>query len=420
MSILFTTDENQCCCSISKFYVILNCSTSIAFSNRFRLPSTTIYRSMKVLYLSFNGFFDYNGISKKKLAQIKGFRDCGCNVRNCYYEVDPMTGHRRWKMDEATLADLGSGVKAKIKKRINYRPIFDYIKEENISFIYIRSDHNANPFLIQFVKGLSMIGVKVVMEIPTYPYDREYSTIKGKISLITDKLFRKCLAQQLTAIVTFSNYDYIFGQRTIRISNGIDFDSVRIKQHQDFKSGEIHLIGVAEIHYWHGFDRLVAGLADYYRSSQNDACKVYFHIVGEFSGEREKMEILPLIRKNQLEDYITLHGRLFGSELDEVFDKSDIGIGSLGRHRSNVTYIKTLKNREYAARGIPFIYSEIDDDFEGMSYILKVPADESPININEMIDFYDRLTLNSEDIRNSVDHLSWKYQMKTVLDSIDI
>ncbi len=34
--------------------------------------------------------------------------------------------------------------------------------------------------------------------------------------------------------------------------------------------------------------------------------------------------------------------------------------------------IKTLKNREYAARGIPFIYSEIDDDFENMPYIIKV------------------------------------------------
>ncbi len=35
-----------------------------------------------------------------------------------------------------------------------------------------------------------------------------------------------------------------------------------------------------------------------------------------------------------------------------------MGIASLGRHRNGITRIKTLKNREYAARGIPFVYSE--------------------------------------------------------------
>lgn len=373
-----------------------------------------------ILFLSFSGYYDYNGISKKKIAQIKGLSDCGCCVVNCYYRVDPENGHRFWMTDDHILSDLGKGFMAKIKKRIIYKPIVAYIKRKKISFVYLRSEHNATPFLILFAKKLRKMGVKIVMEIPTYPYDREYSTIKGKISLITDKLFRKCLAQQLTAIVTFSNYDYIFGQRTIRISNGIDFESVRIKQPQDDKTDEIHLIGVAEIHYWHGFDRLVAGLAEYYNSNCHAGWKVYFHIVGDFSGEREKTEILPLIRKNQLENYITLHGRLFGSELDEVFDKADIGIGSLGRHRSNVTYIKTLKNREYAARGIPFIYSEVDSDFEDMPYILKVPADESPVDINQIVDFYRDITIHPEEIRNSVCHLSWKNQMKKVLDSIDM
>ncbi|MEG2480028.1 MAG: hypothetical protein RSA50_07120, partial [Mucinivorans sp.] len=43
---------------------------------------------------------------------------------------------------------------------------------------------------------------------------------------------------------------------------------------------------------------------------------------------------------------------------DDLFEQADIAIGSLARHRSGITTIKTLKNREYAARGIPFIYSE--------------------------------------------------------------
>ena len=68
-----------------------------------------------------------------------------------------------------------------------------------------------------------------------------------------------------------------------------------------------------------------------------------------------------------------------GKELDELFDLADFAIGSLARHRSHIDKIKTLKNREYAARGIPFIYSETDEDFDRMPYILKAPADESAI-----------------------------------------
>lgn len=369
-----------------------------------------------VLFLSFSGYSEYNGISKKKLAQVKGFKECGCNVVNCYYCIDPDSGHRLWMTDDKILADLGTGISAKIKKRIDYAPILAYIKEEQISFIYMRSEHNANPFLISFVKQLRNRGIKVVMEIPTYPYDQEYITFASKCSLFVDKLFRKSLAKQLNAIVTFSNQTEIFGQRTIRISNGIDFSSIKLKQN-NHKQSELHLIGVAEIHYWHGFDRVVAGMRDYYKGKV-EGCKVFFHIVGEFSGERERTEILPLITENQLENYVILYGQLFGTALDEIFDRADIGIGSLARHRSNITYIKTLKNREYAARGIPFIYSETDEDFEEMPYVMKVPADESPINIESLIEFYQENTWASLEIRESVAYLSWKNQMQKVLDAI--
>jgi len=371
---------------------------------------------MQAMFLSFSGYSVHSGISKKKLAQIKGLKECGCQVINCHYTVDITNGHRLWMTDDRVLFDLGKGIIAKISKRIDYNPIYRYVKKEQISFIYMRSEHNASPFLIHFIRKLKTLGVKVVMEIPTFPYDQEYITFKKRCSLFIDRLFRKNLAKQLNAIVTFSNYKQIFGQRTIQISNGIDFSTIQLKQN-NHKNGELHLIGVAEIHYWHGFDRVVAGLRDYYKR-EKDGCIVYFHIVGEFSGKKEREEIVPLINNNQLGDYIILHGPLYGEELDRLFDHSDIGIGSLARHRSSITYIKTLKNREYAARGIPFIYSEIDEDFEGKPYVLKTPANDLPVSIHQLIDFYNAVTDTSEEIRNSVEHLSWKNQMNNVLHSI--
>lgn len=370
----------------------------------------------RALYLSFSGYSDHNGISKKKLSQIKGLKECGCSVVNCYYTVNPDNGDRLWMVDDKLLINLGSGFQAKIRKRIDYRIIRDYIKDEQIQFVYMRSEHNANPFLIRLISNLSDIGVKAVMEIPTFPYDHEYTHFRNKCSLLIDKIFRKRLAKKLHAIVTFTNQPEIFGQRSIQISNGIDFSSLRIKNNKT-KKGELHLIGVAEIHFWHGFDRIVAGLRDYFRYGSNE-CNVFFHIVGEFSGVRERDTIIPMIKDNRLEKYVIFHGALFGEGLDQVFDLADIGVGSLARHRSCVTHIKTLKNREYAARGIPFIYSEIDEDFESMPYIMKVSSDDSPINIENILRFYEEIEVTPTQIRDSVQQLSWKNQMQKVLDAI--
>lgn len=105
-------------------------------------------------------------------------------------------------------------------------------------------------------------------------------------------------------------------------------------------------------------------------------------------------------------------------ELDELFNEADFAIGSLARHRSGIDKIKTLKNREYAARGIPFAYSETDEDFDKMPYILKVPADESPIDIHRLIRFYMELDLSPRKIRDSIKNLSWKEQMMKVINNL--
>jgi len=157
-------------------------------------------------------------------------------------------------------------------------------------------------------------------------------------------------------------------------------------------------------------------LADYYASPQKT--KVIFHVIGYFFSPIEEEEISHIIKENQLEPYVILHGKKHGEELDDIFDQCDFGIGSLGRHRVGITNIKTLKNREYAARGIPFVYSENDTDFDKKPYVLKMPADETAINIEDIINFYQRLNISPQEIRDSIQNLSWKNQMKRVIDAL--
>lgn len=368
---------------------------------------------MKVLFLIFHGFDPNNGISKKISYQLNAFKENGHEAHLCYMDE---TVSKRRIVDHEIIIDYGNGTKGKILKRIEFSSIVDYAIDSNIEFVYIRSNHNANPFTINMVKRMKKVGMKVVMEIPTYPYDQEYFNKSMRRQLIQDKLFRNQFAKQLDGIVTFSEEDFIFGQKTIKISNGIDFESVRIKKESDHPKNELHLIGVAEIHRWHGFDRVIKGMANYYSSPKE--LKVIFHIVGYFFSTVEKEEITRIITDNHLEQYIILHGKKHGEELDEIFDKCDFGIGSLGRHRVGIDDIKTLKNREYAARGIPFVYSETDTDFDKQPYVLKMPANESAIQIEGIISFYQNLSISPQQIRNSIEHLSWKNQMKRVLEAV--
>lgn len=368
---------------------------------------------MKILFIIFHGFDPNNGISKKINYQLEAFKANGHETHLCYMDEN---GSKRRIVDDTVIADYGNGKIGKILKRTEFGSIVNYAVTNVIEFVYIRSNHNANPFTIHMVKKMKKKGMKVVMEIPTYPYDQEYFDKWMQRQIIQDKLFRNLFAKQLNAIVTFTEEDYIFGQKTIKISNGIDFDSVRMKKKSHHPDNELHLIGVAEIHRWHGFDRVFKGLADYYASPQKT--KVVFHVIGYFFSPIEEEEISHIIKENQLEPYVILHGKKHGEELDDIFDQCDFGIGSLGRHRVGITNIKTLKNREYAARGIPFVYSENDTDFDKKPYVLKMPADETAINIEDIINFYQRLNISPQEIRDSIQNLSWKNQMKRVIDAL--
>ena len=367
---------------------------------------------MKGLFLMFYGFNAYNGISKKIEYQVNAMRQHGLDLRICHYEIEE-NGNRCWMIGHEVLQSLGCGICAKLKKRIDFSPIIRYAKQEKIDFIYWRTFHNSNPFTIHLAKELRKSNVRIILEIPTFPYDQEYASHSEKLTLMGDQLVRKQFCKYVDRIVTFSNDEEIFGRPTIRISNGIDFSKIPLRQSMHDVSKELHLVAVAEIHYWHGYDRLIEGLYRYYQA--NPKYKVHFHLAGPISGEREQHEVVDAVSNYHLEQYVHLYGPLHGEALEELFNKGDFAIGSLGRHRSGITHIKTLKNREYAARGIPFIYSENDSDFDHQPYILKAPADESPISIRQILDFIDHQPLSPSTIRSSVEHLSWKNQMEIVI-----
>ncbi|MFA7116630.1 MAG: glycosyltransferase [Bacteroidales bacterium] len=378
---------------------------------------------MKILYYVFNGRNSYSGINKKILSQVNALKKLGYDTDLLYSDFLEDENQAVFVNDKPIFF-YGKGIKAKIRKRIDYSFIVQQVKNHNIDIIYIRHDMNASLFLINALKTIRKINlsIKILVEIPTYPYDKEfkYARWPDKVKLLLDKCYRKRYAKSIDSFVSFTSYPTIFGQRNIEISNGVDFDSIPcIKRplNKIKNNGVFNMISVSEVHYWHGIDRLIEGMALYYKNKGNNP-DLLFHLVGRGYGA-EYNKLVNLVKERKLENRVVFYGNRNGDELNDVFELSDLGIASLGRHRSGIDKIKTLKNREYAARGIPFVYSETDEDFENKEYIIKVPADETPIDIKLLITFYNNLNLTHNNIRSSIEgKLDWMIQMKKVMDSI--
>lgn len=296
---------------------------------------------------------------------------------------------------------------------------------ENYDYIYVRRPIIVLPKILYFFKSYKKrkpTGI-ILYEIPTYPYDFEHKSLKGKILLIFDKLYRKNLYKYIDRIVTFTDDKEIWKIPTIKIINGIDCSKILpIKRNREFNDKEIHIIALAQFKIWHGIDRFLIGLANYYKNQQD--VRIILHLVGEGT---EYTNLVRLVNKLALYDYVIFHKSLFGDSLRNIFNVCDIALCSLGCHRQKIFYSSELKSREYLAYGIPFISSvKIDIVDDGFKFCKYVPADDSAIDINDVVNFCKSIYSNnnrqeivSEIRKIAEEKCDMKTTMKPIVDFIN-
>jgi hypothetical protein len=263
---------------------------------------------------------------------------------------------------------------------------------DDCDYVYIRKPHITSEFIKYLKAQRESCGDRllILLELPTYPYDKEMSEFKNISLLAKDRAGRKKLVGLVDRIVTFSDDDEIFGVPTIKSFNGVDLHSVELRKcnWEPTKDNPLEILCCARFSKWHGIDRLIEGLHNYYAEGGNRDIRIHMLGVGPELPMLESM-----VRDGKLEDKVCFHGFKQQSMMDEFYDKCSFAVGSLGVHRLGLTCTSTLKSREYLAKGIPFIYAgDIDvlkkTDFP---YAKQVPSDDSPINIDELIEFHDGL-----------------------------
>lgn len=339
----------------------------------------------RMLYLTAWDFSESqtNGICKKILAQIKVFRQKGFEVDFAYTENGKI-----FLDTNGEVVYLGS-VPRKLNIFLCHKLFMKGVRGRQYDAVYVRHSVTG-PYYIRLLSVLANISKKVIVEVPTFPYDAELEkSFFERLGLFVDHMFRNKMKKYVNRIVTFSEHDSIFNIPTIKTTNGIDFSSIpQVNYHSD--DNVLNLIGVAMLSPWHGFDRIIRGLQEYYQSERKVVVK--FHIVGEGT-EQEKYKTM--VQKGNLEQYVFFYGNQSGEQLDAIYDQANVAVSSIGLHRINIEKASPLKSREYGARGLLMVSSCKIDFIPEEGLVFYVPADESDIRIEKLVHFYFSAVENS-------------------------
>ncbi len=324
-----------------------------------------------------------------------------------------------FKYKEIATFDKNSRIR-RVRSYLWYNSFLKYLNKivhsHKIDIVYFRFSLPSSK-LLKIMRNKKLVRI---LEIPTYPYENEVKKLKGKIEYI---FFWRYMASRLFSLM--DNIVVISGTNDIKedskftlISNGIHLENIKVKKH--CQKDHFVLLSVANVAFWHGYDRVLRGMHDYYKN--NPKREVYYNCVGD-GPELENLK--KLARELKLEKYVIFHGTKVGDELEEIVDTSDVAIGSLGFHRIELKGGSPLKSREYCARGIPFVIAYDDQDFpKSFPYVFKIPSDESPVDINKVVEWYEKLIYShpeySIDMRKyAEEHLSWDAKMKPVIEVIE-
>lgn len=356
-----------------------------------------------------------DGVTKKIFWQMKAFEeleykvDYTCKIDGFYYYIKDGQQIKLFKESKYSFVDASKICNKLIK----------LIKEKKIEFydyVYIRS-MKVDLNFVKLAKIMKLNKYKIIIEYPTYPYKGELGkSVKRWLGYYLDKYYSSKLHRYIYGTVNFHGYKTIHNIESVSIENGIDVNSIIKKISNNKNEKIIDIIAVAKMSKWHGYERIIVGLGEYYRSISQKQYQVNLHLVGQ--GPEIDM-YKSLVKKYRLNNNVLFYGNKGGEELDKIFNLCDIAVGSLGLYKIGVDKECTLKGKEYCARGIPYIISQskCEDDFK---YRYTISNDDSIVNIDEIIDYYNLIKndKNKEDVmrKYAEENYSWNKQIKTIIE----
>lgn len=360
---------------------------------------------MKVLYL-FSYSKNLPGVNTKIISKINILKNLGVNIEVLCFsedmnikELDNLKVHYVLPFEKKKLPKLFN------LKYLNFIYQFvqnkrenNHLKEilKNIDFdLVILRYGMANFFSYKLVKYFKH---KFVFEHNTNEIEQYKLKFKNPIAshswvtyeYFSEKIFGPRQLKFSAGIIGVTNEITIYelsrfnkiGQLPlhITISNGINVEDFELN-YVEKCTNELNMVILLGVNApWHGLDRIVNGIKNY-----KGDFKLTLYVIGN-------------VAKIDCQNVIYL-GYLNQEKINHFFEttKIHVAFASLALHRINIREASVLKAREYLARGLPFILGYNDTDLENneeiKSFICLVNSDDSAIDIDTIIDFYNKVSL---------------------------
>lgn len=286
--------------------------------------------------------------------------------------------------------------------------------------LYLRYQRVSPPLLALLRRARRALPhLAIIVEVPTWAPNLKAKGWRGAILRLSDRVWRKRAAPMIDLFVTFTPDTEILGVRALPISNGISSELIpSTPPPAPPEDGPLRLLGLANISFWHGYDRVIEGLAASRKAGASHR-PVLFEVVG---GGAELENLMGLANKLGVDDIVRFHGPLGGAELSAVTQTCHIGIGAVAMHRVGIG-ASALKSREFCALGLPFIFDHEDPDFGGdFPFAMKIAGTDDPLEIPLILSFYDGLAARPDyagEMRQYArENLTWDVKMAPVFKEI--
>lgn len=357
------------------------------------------------------------GITKKITSEIRTLRSFGYEVFYTAYEKNSVVICDN--NDSVVFEQKFLFRNKKLNKAVRYFLLEAVAKkylEKNNSFTlgYIR----LGPPNFTFFKILDLLkkgGAKIIVESLAYFPGVKYNSVKGRYIQFMHKINYKRFKKYLEYFLIEGNFKEMYGIPCYSMNMGVEVE--KIKPHKYFgNKDELNLISVANENIYHAYDRIIKSVYNYINNGGRK--KVYIHFVGTIS---EKTRAL--IKQLNLEKFIILYGKKSGSDLDNIYNFCNVGLGPFGQHRIGGKKDTGLKTKEYFAKGLPYIFSGEEPTVpKGYPYICAFPSDESMIDFEEVWNFYQTYVDDKNVVKNmrdfAIKNYSWDRIMREALSKL--
>ncbi len=373
---------------------------------------------MKVSYITTVNIGENSGVRKKIYGQIEAMRENGLEVILIAPRGTDIVALKQIEVGKEEVTILGEYNNKGFFRFFNlvtvlYKKALIHTVENNIDAVFIRYSISEIS-LLKTLKVLKEEHKKIFVEIPSYPYDMEYDNKQWykRVGLYIDRIYRRKLKKYVDILFTPSpKQKNIYGIETVYFENGISTKDAHVRNYMGFKENTLRFIAVANLNAWHGYDRVIRGIAKYYE--KENQINFLFNIVGDGV---ELANLKKITEELGLEQRIIFHGKKYANELDEIYNNSDVAVSSVGFFRLNSILRTSLKTREACIKSIPFISVEGDPVFSSdFKYIHLVEDEDTPIDVKAVYNWFKTLNPDiylEEMYQFAVKNLGWEKTFK--------